>query len=133
MTVEQLKTAFAQINNNATDGGAAKIKKELTDDAAADGNGWDDFDVDEDEEATSAAAAEMPGTRTLDAFRDCRGRHLQACTGLLFAVGVRLREYVEVSEGGWLNIHSKLEWISPKITRGLRPLVIFGDIHSRFE
>ena len=66
VTVEQLKTAFAQINNNATDGGTAKIKKERkpdSDDDATDGNGWDDFDVDDEDDATSSpsAAAEMPG------------------------------------------------------------------------
>ena len=30
----------------------------------------------------------------------------------------KMRDYVEVSEGGWLNIHSKREWLSPKITSG---------------
>ena len=47
--------------------------------------------------------------------------------------GADLREYVEVSECGWLNIHSKREWLSPKITSGRRPRVIFGDNHSSFE
>ena len=84
VTVEQLKTAFAQINNNATDGGTAKIKKERktdSDDDAADGNGWDDFDVDEDDDdATSSpsAAAEMPGTRAPHTIKDCTGWPMDA-------------------------------------------------------
>ena len=40
------------------------------------------------------------------------------CTYLLFSFGQQfsgiLREYVEVSECGWLNIHERREWLSKK-------------------
>ena len=61
VTVEQLKAAYSQINNN---GGEKKVQQRESgdEDGEENGNGWDDFDVDDSLSSPSAAAA-MPGAR----------------------------------------------------------------------